>query len=239
VRTGVFITGTDTGVGKTYVAVLAVRMLRAAGVDVGAMKPVETGCARSDGFLAADASALAEAAGSADEMSLIVPYKFEAPVAPLVAARGEGAEIEPEKIREAFGKLCDRHSFVVVEGAGGLLVPVAESYDMADLAADLDLPLLVVAESKLGVINHTLLTLEACRERGLRVAGVVLNNATPEADEAARTNGDLLRELASCPVVELRHGAGPAEADGLRELLLERVLADEGRPGRHRRGKRG
>lgn len=218
---GVFITGTDTGVGKTYVSVLALRMLRSCGVDVGAMKPIETGLATAgSGSVAGDAELLLEAAGAKDEMRLVVPYRLKAPVAPLVAARKEGIEISPSKIQEAFDALSSRHNFVVVEGAGGLLVPITESYGMSDLAGDLGLPLLVVAVSKLGAVNHSALTLEACRARDLKVAGLVLNNISANSDEARSTNRELLRELVPEPVLELSYGAGVGDAGGLRELLL-------------------
>lgn len=234
---GVFITGTDTGVGKTYVSVLALRMLRSCGVDVGAMKPIETGWATvGEGSVTRDAESLLEAAGATDEMRLVVPYRLKAPVAPLIAARKEGIEISPSKIHEAFDALSSRHNFVVVEGAGGLLVPITESYGMSDLAGDLGLPLLVVAASKLGAINHSALTLEACRARGLKVAGLVLNDISSDSDEARRTNLELLCELVPEPVVGLSNGAGVGEAGGLRKILLD--IAGVGLESGDKKGRR-
>ena len=134
--------------------------------DAGAMKPVETGCAEDRGTLVpADAVALAEAAGTTGELALVAPYRYAAPVAPLVASRAEGRQVDPLEIMRVFLALTTRHSFVLVEGAGGLLVPVTEHYRMLDLVVEMDLPLLIVASSKLGVINHSLLTIEAASAR--------------------------------------------------------------------------
>jgi dethiobiotin synthetase len=218
---GVFVTGTDTGVGKTYVSVIALKQLRSAGVDVGAMKPVETGCAELEGKLVpADALTLAEASGAGDDVRLVAPSRYRTAVAPLVAARLESRPVDLLGILEAFAELSLSRSFVLVEGAGGALVPLTESYSMLDLAEELALPVLVVAASRLGAINHSLLTLEACRARGMEIAGLVLNRMTPDADGAQRTNAESLRGLVREPVVEVGPGAGADDAAELRALLL-------------------
>jgi dethiobiotin synthetase len=228
---GIFVTGTDTGVGKTYVSAIALVQLRSAGIDVGAMKPVETGCAEVKGELVpADALALSEAAAAGDDMRLVAPLRYKTPVAPFVAARLEGRPIDPLVILGAFAKLSLDHSFVLVEGAGGALVPLTKSHTMLDLAVELALPVLVVAASRLGGLNHSLLTLEACRARGVEIAGLVLNRMTPDADGAQRTNADALRELVREPVVELGPGAGHDDAPELRGLLLRLAGGAPGGP---------
>jgi dethiobiotin synthetase len=190
-RTGVFVTGTDTGVGKTVVACALSRALRARGEDVGVMKPIETGVPPAG---PADAIALREAAGADDPLELVCPQRFALPAAPTVAAAAEGRRVELAPVREAFAKLAARHAFLVVEGAGGLLAPAAEGMAMADLARELGLPLLVVARASLGTINHTRLTLEAAAARGLELAGVVISHGSAPLPAADLANLEALRE---------------------------------------------
>ena len=194
-----FITGTDTGVGKTFVACAIAAALRARGLRVGVMKPVETGCGPAGVRRPRDAAALRAAAGSTLELDAICPWQLEAPLAPDVAARLEGKRIDPAGILSVFREIEPAHDFTLVEGAGGLLVPIDGPYTMADLACDLDLPLLVVVNSKLGAINHTLLTLEVAASHGLQVAGYILNRPTPDGDAAAVTNADLLARCTDVP----------------------------------------
>jgi dethiobiotin synthetase len=208
---GVFVTGTDTGCGKTTVAVALCRAARAAGLAVRVLKPVETGCEERDGRLhPADAVALALAAGDDSPLERLCPYRLRLPAAPQVAASCEGIEIDPERIEKALAEAARGADLVVVEGAGGLRVPIRQGLDMAGLAARLGLPLLVVARARLGTINHTLLTLDAAATRGLRVAGVVINHTEPELPAGDRRNLELLR--AQLPVPELAElGFGPGD----------------------------
>ena len=209
---GLFITGTDTGVGKTFVARGMVSALRARGRRVGVMKPVETGCGGGMTRRATDALALRSAAGSKVSLDHICPYRLDAPLAPDVAARLENVRIDPQVILAAFRVIDADHDLTLVEGAGGLLVPIVERYSMADLARDLELPLLVVVDSKLGAINHTLLTLEAAAARGLAVRGYVLNHAAA-ADEAAATNASMLERCTDVPCLGTIEWTPAAETD--------------------------
>jgi dethiobiotin synthetase len=183
-RRGVFVTGTDTGVGKTMVGCAMVRGLRARGLDVGVMKPVETGVGPGGPL---DALALREAAGAKDELELVCPQRFTLPAAATVAAAAEGKRVDLAAVRGAFAQLAQHHDWMLVEGAGGLLAPAAEGISMADLAGQLGLPLLLVARASLGTINHTRLALEAAESRRLALAGVVISHgaaALPAADLA-------------------------------------------------------
>ena len=181
-----FITGTDTNIGKTFVATLVARALKARGIDIGVMKPVETGCAVKDGALVPmDAVALKEAAESGDPLDLINPYRFSPPLSPNVAARLSGVEIDLIKIETAFKMLSAVHEIIIVEGAGGLLVPLNDDQNMADLVVRLKARLLIIAPSRLGVINHTLMTCECARALGIDVAGVILNHPAPRSDDAS------------------------------------------------------
>jgi dethiobiotin synthetase len=171
---GLFVTATDTGVGKTTVACALVAAWARRGRRVAVMKPCETGGGD-------DAERLVRASGRALDLARVRPYAFALPASPAVAAAAAGARIGFGALVDGCRALADEADAVVVEGAGGLLVPLDERRLMADLAVALGLPLLIVARPSLGTVNHTLLTLEAARRRGLLVAGVVLSHAAPGA----------------------------------------------------------
>ena len=185
---GVFVSATDTGAGKTAVTAGIAAVLRRRGVDVGVFKPVSSGGT-------ADARLLAEAAGVADALELVNPVRLEAPLSPNVAAELEGRQVPLEPIDDAYRRLTQRHDIVLVEGVGGLLVPIRDDFLVSDLARRLDLPLLVVARAALGTINHTMLTLEAADRRDLDVIGVVYNTTSPGDPRAAGTSPDVIYRL--------------------------------------------
>ncbi len=237
-----FITGTDTDVGKTRVASLLVRALREAGVDAVGFKPVCCGD-RGDAEALAAASrndecgmtkdkgpgdssfAVGHSPRAAVSIDDVNPVWLRPPVAPFAAAMMEGRMVDVALVRGKFAELRASHAAVVVEGAGGWLVPVTRDFSMADLAAEFALPVLVVASNRLGVLNHTLLTVESIRARGLRCAGVMLNHAQIPAknDAAVLTNAAVLGELLSA----LPGGAVPLlgemefGADALPEAVVE------------------
>lgn len=206
---GLFITGTDTGVGKTVVSCALARGLRAAGVDVGVMKPAETGVLDAGPL---DALAMIRAAEVEDELELVCPIQFEMPAAPQASAIAANQVVSIGRIHDAFRELASRHSFMLVEGAGGLLVPLDEKTTMADLAEQLELPVLIVARASLGTINHTLLTLEACATRCLDVVGVVLSHGAVALSDADARNLEILRQsLAEHLIGEIFPQARPEE----------------------------
>ena len=215
---GLFVTGTDTGVGKTFVAAAIARSLVVTGRKVGVLKPVATGATREgDGWRSGDAEALIEAIGGGVGLDRVAPILYEEPLAPPVAARRSGRPLAGDEVIRAVGEALawwgDRAEVVVVEGVGGLLCPLAEGMTVADLAVALDFPAVIVARRGLGTINHTLLTVEAARSRGLRVAGVVLNGSGPAADPVAEaTNRDeLARRLDGVAVLaDIRHEEDPS-----------------------------
>ena len=219
---GFFVTGTDTGVGKTVVSLALICGLRRHGLDVGAMKPVETGVG-PEGPL--DALALRAAAGDADDLADVCPLRFALPAAPTVAAAAEGREVEVWAIHRAYERLAARHDCIVAEGAGGLLVPLADKLCMADLARDLDLPLIVVARAALGTINHTFLTLEAAVSRGLDVAGVVICHASGPLSPAEESNLDALRRALQGALIGEIRPLGPGEAAPPEAIDFEVLLA--------------
>ena len=208
---GLFVTGTDTDVGKTFVSCAIVRGLRDAGIDVGVMKPSETGVPPEGPI---DVRALVAAAGVDDPIEDVCPFRFDVPAAPLASARAESREVDLDVIAAAYDRLAARHAFMLVEGAGGLFVPVTDTVDMIDLIAEMGLPLLLVARASLGTINHTLLSIEACERRALPIAGVVISHATGKLTDADAQNLVLLRErLGDRLIGEVYPSDAPGDVD--------------------------
>ncbi|HAK89448.1 MAG: dethiobiotin synthase [Nitrospirae bacterium GWC2_46_6] len=209
---GVFITGTDTGVGKTVVSAAIIRAMIKKGVKAGAMKPIETGCikTRGKGLIPSDGIFLKEMAGMDDPINLITPIRFEHPLAPMVASKIEKRPIEIKKIFDAYKLLSKEYDFMVIEGVGGLLVPIAKRqkakgrkvYFVADLIKDLKLSVVVVARPTIGTINHTLLTVNYALREGINILGVIINfNNPPENSLAEKTNPEVLKELCPVPII--------------------------------------
>lgn len=198
---GLFVTATDTGAGKTFVTAAVARTLRERGTAVRVCKPVATGAEWIDGrWLSEDTRLLAEAADDAD-YGRITPWVFPTPAAPPVAARIAGATLRLDDLADAVRRRAAPGAVVLAEGVGGLLCPLTERETVADLAAELGLPLLVVARRSLGTLNHTLMTLEVARGRRLRVAGVVVSETTPATGAAEETNVEELRRRMGVPLL--------------------------------------
>jgi dethiobiotin synthetase len=194
----IFITGTDTGVGKTFFACRLAALLRDLGYRVGVMKPAETGCAEQEGkIFPPDAILLKEASGSKFPLDKICPYQLREPLAPSVAAERQGISINVDRLMHIYDEISSSHDITLVEGAGGLMVPLLPSYTYADFARVLRLPAIVVAANRLGAINHLLLTLEHARCKGVSVLGYVLNRLESEASLAAETNREALSTLSA------------------------------------------
>jgi len=221
---GIFVTGTDTGVGKTFVSAGIARALRVRGIGVGVMKPAETGCrSRGGKLIPADAIALMRSAEAADPLDLVNPYRFLPPLAPMVAAQQEGRTIETRKIKEAFRLLKKKHEFLIVEGAGGIMVPLTSRTSYLDLAAELRLPVLIIARPGLGTINHTLLTIMALHARRVPIAGTVFNHSTDgRQGRAERTNPSIIERLSGVPVLgQVQYGQ--EDLDALAKVLLHQL----------------
>lgn len=209
------VTGTDTGVGKTYVSCGVLRAARAAGLRVAARKPAETGCEPDENgsLVAIDARALHAAAGGDEPLDAVCAVRLPDPLAPAVAARRAGVTIDVARIVAGCRARAAEVDLLLVEGAGGLLVPIADRFTYADLARDLGARLLVVVGARLGAINQALLTLEAAQRRGLDVAGYVVNRVCPERDLAIDTLATTLRELTDVPLLaEIAHASDPAQS---------------------------
>lgn len=209
---GCWVLGTDTGVGKTVVAAALAACLKRRGCSVGVMKPVETG-RQSDWPGTSDAERLRAAVLAQDEEDLIAPYRFPLPLSPLEAARQAGVSIRFERILKAWRTLAGRYRYVLLEGAGGLLVPMTEKEDLADLVRRTGWPAVVVGRSALGGVNQAMLTLEALRARHIPIVGLMLNEgcASQGSTENAQRDGTvrLLTDRAGVPVL------GPLPYDAL------------------------
>lgn len=209
---GIFVTGTDTAVGKTVISGALAAALRAQGADVGVMKPFASGGWDDTAFLQ-------KASGVAETREEITPFFFKHPLAPYASLRIEKRRFEPRGWVKRIGRagLWRRHGFWVVEGIGGALVPIARRYDCLDAAKELGFPVLVVSRLGLGAINHSLLTVRAVRERGLRALGIVLNAAGTGSGLAERTNPRVIAELAGTPVLGIfpRLSAADLKASGV------------------------
>jgi dethiobiotin synthetase len=199
---GLFITGTDTGVGKTQITAILAVVLRQRGLRVGVMKPAETGCLLECGrWMAQDSLFLRQISGCTAPPELVTPYTFRAPLAPALAAQYEGQFVDLSHIKHCYEQLATEHDIVLVEGAGGLLVPLTEHESYLDLAAYLHLPILVVARNILGTINHTALTVCVAAQH-CDVLGIILNTSTPDQqDESQTSNYEALRRWGRAPLL--------------------------------------
>lgn len=207
---GIFITGTDTEVGKTVIAGGLAAALKAAGINVGVMKPIASGGVLSSHcrervkgrIISEDALFLKHAAQVNDELDLINPICLCNPLAPSVAAEIEGVSIELEQIEDVFNQLSQNHDFMIVEGVGGIAAPIYDNLLVADMAQRFQLPLLIVARPNLGTINHTVLTVAFARSFNLHPCGVVLNGLRPESKGIAEeTNPKEIARLTHLPII--------------------------------------
>jgi dethiobiotin synthetase len=226
------ITGTDTAVGKTYLSTVLLGLMRRRGLNVAAMKPVETGVQAHDP--ASDAMRLRDAAGAMDGVERVRPILLAEPLAPWVALSRSGGAIDLNLLDTAFAELAAGRDAILVEGAGGLLVPITRDLAYDGLFVQWGLDLVVVAGNRLGALNHTLLTVRAAHDAGLRVRGVILNALSPEPGGIAeRTNLEALAELLSpVPVLPfpwirrdrpLEYAVDIAQENGFDRLIAARV----------------
>lgn len=190
---GVFITGTDTGVGKTFVTLLLARYFQEQGIDVGVMKPISTGPKKEN-----DAILLKKKLGLKDPIQLINPIHFKLPLAPYPAS-GFSNRFDLKKIKKAYKELKKRHELVLVEGIGGVMAPITKDYFVADLIKDFSLPAIIVARAGLGTINHTLLTIEALRKRKIKIMGIIMNGFKGK-ELSEKTNAEVIAQLSGVPI---------------------------------------
>ena len=228
---GIFITATDTGIGKTVVAAGLALALRGRGLNVGVMKPVATGCFGDGRLVSSDAVYLFEAAEN-EYAPLTSPVRFRNPVAPSIASVYEQKEVDLESIRAAYRELQKHYDYVIVEGIGGLLVPIKKNYLVANLIRELELPIVIVSNVNLGAINHTLLTVDSALMRGFQIKGIIFNRAPlVNYSLAELTNPRVIHELTGLPVLgtlpEIEHLDVERYKFGeLRAIFEERINID-------------
>ena len=199
-RNGLFVTGTDTDVGKTFVSAGISAVLKEKGLDIGVFKPIMSGVRREDSK--SDAYLLKTFSQDTAPLEEINPFQFDEPLAPYVAALRQSSSVTMEEIMEKWKIIKNKRDFYLVEGAGGLAVPLGAHYLVADLAKAIGFPLLIVARPNLGTVNHTLLTISYARQKGLDVLGVVINGLDEERNGVAeQTNPGLIQEFTDVPVL--------------------------------------
>ncbi len=200
---GIFITGTNTGVGKTFVSAGLLQAFKEMGFSVCPMKPVETGCRINGGkLIPLDTLKLIDASSVKESLDIVNPYRFKPPIAPAVAAELEWKVIRKSKIISAYKKLSNKYDITTVEGAGGIMVPVYKKYLFLDLIKDLDIPVIIVSRPGLGTINHTLLTIRTAQSRGIKVLGVIINYAAKiKKGLSEKTNPEVIEQLGGAPVL--------------------------------------
>ena len=193
-----FVTGVDTGVGKTVFTCALAHALRLAGINVGVMKPFATGLPRAGQYKSEDVELLIKSSGVSDPQELVNPYYFEIPASPYMAAKKLEKTIDIDVVLSGFELLQSSHDVVLVEGIGGIMTPILKDYFVADLIKDLNLDSILVTSTKIGSVNHTLLTLDACKKYGIRIAGLVIS----EVDSGYSVN-DLESDLVSLSGVDV------------------------------------
>ena len=198
-ETSVFVTGTDTGVGKTHVALELMQQARQCGLRVAGYKPIASGCELIDGaWKNSDALALQQASSMELDYALINPYAFEPPIAPHIAAAEQGVKIDSQRLLDNYRQLQQLADVLIVEGAGGCLVPIDEQQTMLDLAKTLALPVTLVIAVRLGCINHALLSVDAIRSKGLQLQSLVFNHCQPQPAERSAEIIKTIKRFSGC-----------------------------------------
>ncbi|MCE5341111.1 MAG: dethiobiotin synthase [Planctomycetaceae bacterium] len=194
---GLFITATDTGAGKTLISGAIAKIISQPDKTVGVFKPIATGCRKvKQKFVSEDAEFLSHCANTNLAHDIITPIKFKIPAAPFACEKAEKKKVSLKKIFNAYEQICRNSDFVVVEGIGGVKVPITDNFDVLDLAKALKLPVVIVARAQLGTINHTLLTIEAVRRKGLLLAGIIINGYDEKTnDYAQKSNAEIIKKL--------------------------------------------
>lgn len=239
-RKSIFISATDTGIGKTFVAAGLAKAFREAQIDTGVMKPIATGCRKVladeqmniGELISDDAVILRDSANVSDSLDLINPVRYEPPLAPITAAKLTGNSIYLNHIFASYNELLARHEFLIVEGIGGLMVPIFHDYFVSDLIKSLESSLLIVARPNLGTINHTILTIREAQNSGIDVLGVVLNHYEKFPDDVSiESNQKIIEECTGISVLGIIPNAGSIDscskefkliADGLLRRLIRK-----------------
>lgn len=240
-RKSLFITATDTGIGKTFVAAGLAKAFREAQIDIGVMKPIATGCRKVladeqmniGEMISDDAVILRNSANVSDNLDLINPVRYEQPLAPFAAAKLTGNSICLNHIFASYDELLTRHEFLIVEGIGGLMVPIFHDYFVSDLIKSLESCALIVARPNLGTINHTILTVNEAQRAGIEILGVVLNHYEKFDDDISiQSNAEIIEKCSGLPVLGIipysnSTGSCEQEFKMIAEKLLRKLIRKE------------
>ncbi len=218
---GFFVTGTDTGVGKTIIACGLAAVLKEKRIDVGVFKPLLSGISRDDPE--SDTSLLKKMSQTYLSHEDITPFEFKEPLAPYVAGKLEGKLIGIEEVLHHWEMIRGKHQYFIVEGAGGISVPLGENFLVSDLIKALELPIVIVARPNLGTINHTFLTVQYAKSIGLRIAGIVINGISDHPDLAEITNPKLIEELCGVPILGITPKFNELTHENIKNIVKDHI----------------
>jgi len=225
---GFFVTATDTGAGKTVITAALIKTIALLGVRACGMKPIETGCIREgDVLVPSDGMFIKTVARMEETVNYISPCCFEAPLAPMAASEIEGIPVNFEEIKKAYRELSENYEAAVVEGIGGLLVPIKKDYFVLDLARDFGLPIIVVSKPGIGTLNHTLLTVNYALKEGLSVAGIIINYVSPPQDTLSEdTNPEILKQISPVPIIGVFPYLKDLESNTIEKAVVKNLDID-------------
>ena len=196
-----FITGTDTGVGKTTITAALAACIKKLGIDVGIMKPVATGIPQKSGFKSSDVSILYHACGVDDSEDLVNPIFMPIPSSPYDASKMLDLKFDREIIFEKYEKLKHKHKMLLVEGIGGIMTPLSKDYFVADMIKNMNLEAIIVTRSTLGTLNHTMMTVNACHDYEIPINGIIINNYDERGDPAEKNSPSTIHEITNIPIL--------------------------------------
>lgn len=218
---GIFVTGTDTDVGKTIISSGLAAVLNEKKIDVGVFKPLLSGISREDP--ASDTSLLKKLSKTTLSYEEITPFAFKEPLAPYVSGKLEGKNVTSEELLNHWEKIRRKHEFFIVEGAGGISVPLGKQFLVSDLIKAMQLPLVIVARPNLGTVNHVFLTVQYAKSLGLPVAGVVINGISDHPDLAEKTNPELIEELCGVPILGITPKLKEVTIENIKKIVKEHI----------------
>lgn len=218
---GLFVTGTDTDVGKTIITSGIAAVLKEKQVDIGVYKPLLSGISRE--HPESDTSLLKEGSQTPLTHEQVTPFEFKEPLAPYVAGKLEGRFIYLKDVLNHWNQIKEKHHYFLVEGAGGISVPLGPNFLVSDLITALDLPTIIVARPNLGTINHTFLTVKYAQSLGIKVAGIIINGKTSEFDLAEQTNPDVIEKQCGVPILAITPGLEDINIEAIKQMIIDHL----------------
>jgi dethiobiotin synthetase len=218
---GIFVTGTDTDVGKTIISSGLAAVLKEKKMDIGVFKPLLSGISRD--HPESDTSLLKQLSRTSLSHEEITPFQFKEPLAPYVAGKLEGREVGIEDVLHHWEVLRGKHEYFIVEGAGGISVPLGENFLVSDLIKALQLPIVIVARPNLGTVNHIFLTVQYAKSLGLKIAGIVINGISDDPDLAEKTNPKLIEELCGVPILGITPKLKEITEENIKKMVKDHI----------------